>query len=307
MLHTRTWKTKRNAIIAVCIFILILPLSGFSQEEKEYVFGTFRSCQLVNAQTSEMVQPKSFEFSIRHRFGMIGPDSSSYEQLLGLDLPANIRFGFVFPLTQKINIGIGRTKNEKTFDGEIKYLLLHQTEDNKMPLSVVVYFNAAIKSSRFPKVSEYAFFSDGVTPFKYNFNHRIAYCSQLIITRKISEYFSMQITPVYIYKNLVRPGGENRTVSVPVSCIYKTGLHSSLVFEYAYRFNNRPPENNYPLSVAWEIGTTGHIFQLVATSSGELVEQEVYTKNGYNYLKGKFALGFNIRRTFWKKKSKIKS
>lgn len=307
MLYQRTRKERRHAIIFFYFAFCLLPYRSFSQEEKEYVFGTFRSSQLVNMQTTEMVQPKSFEFTIRHRFGMIGPDSSAYEQFLGLDLPANIRFGFSIPISQKINIGLGRTKNEKTYDVELKFLLLRQTEDNKTPLSAAAYFNAAVKSNRFPKVPEYAFFNDGITPFNYKLNHRILYSSQLILARKFSEKFSLQITPSWIYKNLVSPGKENHTVTVPVGCSYKTGLHSSFVLEYAYRFNNRPDDDDYPFSIAWEMGTVGHIFQLVVTSSSELVEQETYTKNGNNYFKGNILLGFNIRRTFWKKKSKMKS
>jgi hypothetical protein len=306
MLHQGTREAVKYAV--GIFFCFLLPLFGFSQEEKEYVFGIFRSSQLVNAQTTEMVQPKSFEFSIRHRFGMIGTDSTVYEQFLGLDLPANIRFAFVVPFGNKINLGIGRTKNDKTVDGEIKYLLFRQTEDNHMPVTAVLYFNAAMRTSRFPKVSEYAYYGDGITPFRYRdtwgnfFAHRFAYCSELICSRKFSEKFSMQVAPVLVYKNLVIPGNENKTLAVPVSIMFKTGLNSSLTAEYAHRFNNRPNEGIYPLSIAWEVGTTGHIFQLVLSSSSELVEQEIYFKDSYNYTKGNFSLGFNIRRTFWKKK-----
>jgi hypothetical protein len=307
MLHKGTRESRKHSIkIFSCVFCL-LPLFSFSQEEKEYVFGTFRSSQLVNAQTTEMVQPKSFEFSIRHRFGMIGTDSTVYEQFLGFDLPANIRFGFTISFGDKINLGIGRTKNDKTVDGEIKYLLFRQTENNKMPVTVVAYFNAALKTGSFQKVSQHAFFSDGITPFEYKFNHRFAYCYELICSRKFSEKYSMQVTPVWLYKNLVSPGFENQTLSLLVSIMYKIGLNSSLTAEYAHRFNNRPADGHYPLSVAWEMGTTGHIFQLVLSSSSELVEQEIYFKDGYNYPKGNFALGFNIRRIFWNKKAQKKS
>ena len=288
----------------VYIFFFLLPLFCFSQDEKEYVFGTFRSGQLINVQTTEMVQPKSFEFSIRHRFGMIGLNSTTLKQFLGLDLPANIRFAFTFPVTKNLNIGIGRTKNEKTFDGEIKLLFLRQTEDNNTPVSVAGYFNIAVKTGDFQKIAEYSFFGDGSLTFRNKFNHRLSYCSEIIMARKFSEKISLQVTPAYFYKNLVTPGNENETFAVPVGCVFKTGLHSSFAFEYAYCFNNRPDEKNYPLSIAWEVGTAGHIFQLIATSTGELVEQEIYTHTGYNYLKGNFALGFNIRRTFWQKKFK---
>jgi hypothetical protein len=312
MLHQGTRKAKQHAV-GIFIFVLgLLPLNNFAQDEKEYVFGAFRSSQLVNAQTTEMVPPKSFEFSIRHRFGMIGTDSTVYDQFLGLDLPANIRFAFVIPVGEKINLGLGRTKNDKTVDGEIKYLFFRQTEDNKMPVTVVVYLNAAMKTGRFPKVSEYAYYADGVTPFRYRdtwhnfFAHRFNYCSELICSRKISEKISFQVAPVLVYRNLVAPGFENKTLAIPVSFLFRTGLNSSLTAEYAHRFNNRPKDGHYPLSIAWERGTTGHIFQIVISSSSELLEEEIYFKDGYNYRKGYFSLGFNLRRTFWKKKAQQK-
>jgi hypothetical protein len=304
MLYSGIRKAVRSKIKLVLILVFLIPVFSFSQQEKEFVFGTFRSTQLINVQTTEMILPKSFEFSIRHRFGMLSMNNMLVKQLLGLDLPANIRFGFIFPVTKKINVGVGRSKNEKTFDGEIKILLMQQTEDNTWPFSVAAYSNVAVRSNDFPNVSEYAYFNDGITPFRYKFNHRISYCSELIVARKFSEKFSLEIISSYVYKNLVSPGNENKTWSVPVGLTYKTGLHSSFILEYAYRFNNRPVGKDYPLSVGWEIGTSGHIFQIVATSTGELVEEEIYSKTGYNYLKKNFALGFNIRRTFWKKTAK---
>lgn len=285
------------------IILLLCCIPCFSQE-KELVYGTFRGSQLINSPTIEVVSKKSYDFTIRHRFGMIGPDSSAYQQFLGIDLPANIRFGFAFPITEKITIGLGRTKNGKTVDTDLKYLLLRQTEDNSIPVSAAIYFSAAMMTDKFSKVPEYAFFNDSVTPFEYRFEHRFSYITELIIARKFGENLSMQIVPLLVYKNLVNPGNENQTFVISIGGGYKIGLQSSVIFEYAYRFNNRPAENAYPLSIGWEFGTVGHIFQLVVSTSTELIEQDIYTKKSFNYFKGNFALGFNIRRTSWSKKYK---
>lgn len=290
--------------IRIVLFLITITLNLVSQEEKSYVFNTFRSTQLINAQTTEMIPVKGWDFSIRHRFGIIGIDSSIYQEFLGLDLPANIRFGFDFPITERLYAGIGRTKNGKTIDVEAKYLILRQTEENEIPISIAFYFNSAIMTDKFPKVPKNAFFSDSTTAFSYSFNHRLSYNSQLIIARKFTERISIQLSPVLIYKNLVAPGEDNYTISLPVGGALRTGLNSSFTFEYAYRFNNRPKENDFPLSIAWESGTVGHTFQIVVSSSGELIEQHLYTNKSFNYLKGNFALGFNIRRTFWYKKYK---
>ncbi len=288
----------------ILLFFIPIYLNAISQEEKSYVFNTFRSTQLINSQTTEMVKMKGWDFSIKHRFGVIGMDSSIYQQFLGLDLPANIRFGFAFPITERLYVGCGRTKNGKTVDVEAKYLLLRQTEENKIPISLAIYFNTAIMTDKFPRVPSNAYFSDSTTAFSYKFNHRLSYNTQIIIARKITEKISFQISPVFIYRNLVPVGEDNYSMVVPLGGSIKTGLNSSVVFEYAYRFNNHPLKDDYPLSLAWESGTVGHTFQIVISSSNELIEQDLYTKTSFNYLLGNFALGFNLRRTFWYKKKK---
>jgi len=58
--------------------------------------------------------------------------------------------------------------------------------------------------------------------------------------------------------------------------------------------------------LGYEFGTVGHSFQIIVSSSNDLLEQNVYHNQNLDYTQGKFYLGFNLRRTFWhKKKTKI--
>lgn len=270
----------------------------FAQDEP---IVTFRTTHLINTQTVEMCPVGGPEFNIRHRFGIVGPDSTAFQQFLGLDLPANIRLGFAFPITERLSVGIGRTKMRKNIDGEIKFRLLQQTGDNRMPVTIVLYGNCGYRAERFPRVGTNSYFADSITPFEYKFEHRLAYNTEIIVARKFSDKLSLQLAGSFVYKNLVNPGEENATTSVIFSGAYATGTSSSLIFEYAYRFNNRPEDGNYPLAIGWEFGTVAHVFQLFLCSSSEIPEQDVYTINSGNYLKGKFAIGFNIKRIIWKK------
>lgn len=146
---------KPAFLITILMFVGIT--SSFSQGEERSYVTTFRSIQLINMQTTEVIPQRGFDFSIRHRFGMTGFDSTSYKQLLGLDLPANIRFAFDFPILKNLYVGAGRTKNGKTIDLETKYLFLRQTEDNLMPFSVAAYFSTGIMTDAFPRVSDYSY------------------------------------------------------------------------------------------------------------------------------------------------------
>lgn len=280
-------------------FIFLVSVPGIANSQEEFVTGTFRGTQFINSQTVEVNPAKSWEFNIRHRFGIVGVDSTAYQEFLGLDLPANIRLGIAFPLTERLSVGIGRTKMRKFVDGEIKYVLLRQTVSNKMPVSVSLYSNAGIRTQKFARLSENSYYGDSLTPFEYRFEHRLSYCTELIVARKFSDKLSMQIAGTFVYKNLVSPGQDNATFGITLSGMITTGASSGIIFEYAYRFNNRPEANAYPLAIGWEFGTPGHVFQIFLCSTNEIPEQDVYTINSFNYLKGNFAIGFNIKRTSW--------
>lgn len=288
----------KKLIIVACTILS----SAFAFAQDEPVMLTFRTTHLINAQTVEMCPVGGPEFNIRHRFGVVGADSSAFQQFLGLDLPANIRLGFAFPITERLSVGIGRTKMRKFIDGEIKFRLFQQTESNSMPVTVVLYGNCGFRGERFPRLSANSYYGDSLTPFEYRFEHRLAYNTEIIIARKFNDKLSLQLAGSYVYKNLVGIGEENGTMSVVFSGAYATGMSSSLIFEYAYRFNNRPEGNAYPLAIGWEFGTAAHVFQLFLCSTSEIPEQDVYTINSQNYLKGKFALGFNIKRIIWTKR-----
>ena len=186
--------------------ILTATFLGFTcalSAQEEFVMGTFRSTQLINAQTVEMCPVGGPEFNIRHRFGVVGADSSAYQQFLGLDLPANIRLGFAIPITERLSIGIGRTKMRKFVDGDVKYLLMRQTESNNTPISIVLYGNCGVRGERFPYVQANSFYGDSLTPFEYKFEHRFSYHTQIIVARKFNDKLSLQLAGSYVYKNLV--------------------------------------------------------------------------------------------------------
>jgi len=267
-----------------------------SQDELYPVLETFRTTQLINAQTVEMLQTGGFEFKIQHRFGEIGFDERFYKEFLGLALPANIRLAFAFPISERFYAGIGWTKFKKTVDIENKVLVLKQTEENEIPVSIAFYLDVGIVTTQFPKVPGNALFSDSTTTFENKFAHRINYNTQIIIARKFTERVSFQISPVLICKNLEEVGKDNLTFAVPLSGRFKYSDNSSIIFEYAYIFNKSSNDFRDPLSIGLEIATSGHAFQLIMSSSNNILEQEIYTVNSSDYFNNNFHLGFNIKR-----------
>lgn len=276
------------------------------QEPRELVTNTFSWSQVINAQSIEVVARKrSFGFMIQHRFGAFGMDEQAYKQFFGLDLPANIRFGFQYAVSDRIHLEAGRTKNGKMVDLAVKARILRQTVDNAMPVSVTGFFDAAVMTDAFPPVRDNYYFADLTTPFVYEFKHRMSYSTQVIVGRRFNEAFSLQAAGAFEYRNLAPPGGENLTVAVPVSGRIKVSTKGAILFEYAPVVRGRQPADHLdPVAIAYELATLGHVFQIIIASSGEIMEQRLYTAPQVRYDQGNMLLGFNISRTLFVKPRK---
>ena len=261
----------------------------------------FKNKQLINAQTT--VIPDGFDFTIQHRFGQIALDNSFYRDFLGFDLPANIRFSLSYKVGNNSYIGVGRTKAGKVVDLEGKYLLSHQTKDNRVPVSVAVFHQTGINTDEYGVIEDNVFFSDSVTPFKNRFVHRLDHNTQLIFSRAFSEKLSLQLSPTLVYHNLVSAiEKSHHTLVVPLSGRYQYSLSSAILFEYAYKLNNTSLNAlDNPFSIGFEFGTVGHVFQVFMSNSQYIRESNIYTVEPLNFYDPprRFVFGFNIRRVWW--------
>lgn len=301
-IHRMTTKVMRFSFVFLCLNL------SYSQDDildsmldnNDYVSNAFNYGLLINNQTTENTPKGGFEFRIQHRFGELDFKdfgNSVVQEFLGFDGSANIRFGFSFALSDRLQLGIGRTKIDKVYDFEAKYKLFRQ-KTTGTPVSISLYFNTAISSLDFPEVSPNEFFVDGVTPFEYEFSHRVAYNTQIIFSKKFSEKFSAIVSPIIIYKNLAPLDNDNLLFGAAFGGRYKTGVTSSIVFEYTTKFNNRINNFKDPIALGYEIGTAGHAFQIFIASSNQIIPQNLYYSSPLDYSKGKVVLGFNIKRTF---------
>ena len=302
---------KLNLIVLISILFGAVAVAQEADSVKvkkptEYVKQTFDHPQLYNVQTNEVLPKRSLMFRIQHRFGAIGVNESFYKQFLGLDLPANIRLGLAVAVTKNLMLGVGRTKIDKVWDFEGKYALLKQTKDNKMPFSLSLYGNVGLSQDDLPEADSTLFFADSTSLYEPKFAHRVTYSAQLILSRKFGTRAAVQLTPTFVYRNLADPGMENHTIALPISGRVRVGLRTFIVFEYAYVFNNRTAGFRDPLSIGVEISTAGHAFQVMLTSTDNLLDQDIYSNSSYDYAKGEFVIGFNITRKFFVKKRKKK-
>lgn len=290
------------SVVFLCLFSMGLYAQNDPQvEARAYAENIFSGRQLINSQTTTTLQPRSWSFGIQHRFGKVGLDSSLTQQFLGLDLPSIIRFSFSWALSDRFYVEIGRNNFQKTIDVEGKYLFLKQSSDFKVPVSCAAYFNAAIRTGPFPRVPANAYFADDTTVFVYKPSHRLAYNTQLIVSSKLTDRISVQFNPILIYQNLAPLHHDNFTFVLSLGGRYKTGLSSAIIAEYAHVFNNRGDKFYNPFSLGVEFGTLGHTFQVFISNATKILESQLYTSSAVHLANGEFLLGFNLKRTFWRK------
>jgi hypothetical protein len=280
------------------ILFILLPMSGFSQDDllkeleqqekpgKEYVSATFKGSRLVNGQTVETRHKRELEFIFAHRFGRV--NDGIYE-LFGLD-QAYVRIGLEYGITDRISAGFGRNSVDKTMDTYLRYKLIRQTVGGGMPVSVTAFANAAVKTS--PKKED--------AGYDITLQDRMSYTAQLLIARKFTPAFSLQLMPSFVHKNQVEQSIEkNDQFALGIGGRLKVSKSISLNSEYYYRFDV-PEGNPYYNSLGFgvDIETGGHVFQLVLTNTRGLTERAFITETAGDFFAGDIHLGFNITRTF---------
>jgi hypothetical protein len=268
----------------------LLSLLG-DEEETTYATASFKANRVINLHSLENSAAGVMDIKIGHRFGFI--NQGAYE-LFGLD-NATIRIGADVGLTDHLMIGVGRSSFEKTYDGFAKLKLLRQSSGKRnMPFTVALLGSAALKTIRFSDPDRENYFSS-----------RMYYTGQLIIGRKFSDAFSMQISPTIVHRNLVSTIDEqNDVLAIGVAARQKLTKRLSINVEYVYVLPDQildTYENS--LSVGFDIETGGHVFQLHFTNSTSMIEKGFVTETSGNWLDGDIHFGFNISRVFtlWRK------
>jgi hypothetical protein len=290
--------------LSLAFLILLLPAGIFAQDdlmnllnentpdEITYATATFKSTRILNGQSIEKMPPGQLDFRISHRFGRI--NSGAYE-FFGLD-QSNVHFSLEYGIFKWLMIGVGRGTYEKTFDGFAKFTLLRQSSGAKvMPVSVSLFSSAALKSLKWSDPTR-----------KNYFTSRLSYVGQILIARKISPGFSVQLTPSYVHRNLVTTELDpNDLYSIGAGGRMKLSKRISLNAEYFYLANPKTymSQKVYnPLSVGVDIETGGHVFQLFFTNSLAMIEKGFIGETTGSWRKGDIHFGFNISRVFTLKK-----
>jgi len=140
---------------------------------------------------------------------------------------------------------------------------------------------------------------EGVLSNFEKFAHRMSYTTQLLIARKFSDRFSLQIMPGYTHRNRVAVDDVNGIFSVGAVTRIQINKVFGIIADFTLPIADRADQYITPLGVGLEIETGGHIFQLNVTNAAGIIENDYIPYTLENSDGGMdFRIGFTISRLF---------
>lgn len=246
------------------------------------VESAFKGLKIVNLESTKLAAKKDFYFIVAHRFGSI---EGGFESFYGLD-DAVTQLKFVYGLTDWLSLSAARS--ELAYDFATKIRLVPQKTVGS-PVSVVGFaslgFNNTLKPSLYPKMKD---------------EHRLIYVAQMLVSRKFSDKFALEIAPSYFHENFVLlEEQDNSQYAVGFGGRYKFAKRWSVNVDYVAHLN-RASSSPFrdPLSIGVDLETGGHVFQMHFTNAQPIHEAGFMGQAAGDWLEGNIFFGFNLLRVF---------
>jgi hypothetical protein len=223
------------------------------------------------------------EFTVKHKFGKLSGEASEF---FGLDA-ANNYLALDYGITNSLTVGIARNGAfpSKSYDGTVKLNILRQEDYFPFYLSAVGVAHL---------------YSDDMDYYS-DFNRRLAYNSQILISRSFGRSVAIQVIPSYVHYNYVHQEdmendiftvgfGGNIDLSRTIS--FQAEFYPILIKE------SLPADRNNTFSAGINIIKKRHRFQLFLTNTDQM---DVTGMMGYSY-NNDIRFGFNITTLIQTKK-----
>ncbi len=279
----------------------------------EKVQYAFKTTKVVNLQSLELIDPGVFDFKMSHRFGAMNGGAAAFNSedavnAFGFDV-ATIRFGGEYGVNENLMVGLGRynVKSEKGVDAYVKYRLMHQTSDNKKPLSILLLGAVDYKNTQYDRtiigIAGPVTMAWGI-PGK----QRLSYVGQVIVGKKVNDDFSWILSPTVVVSGMsdrydaasesfVSSGTAKTQFALGMGFRNKLSSRTSLNMEYIPILKGNGEFYN-SFSVGFDVETGGHVFQFDFTNSVGMNESMFITRNTDRWGAAGVRLGFNLHRVF---------
>jgi hypothetical protein len=282
------------------------------QNEKEPTH-LFFSPRLINANTVYMLPKGILQFKVTHHFNDIAGDIGGIKNFFGLDDAVDVRIGFQYGISRKVNLMAARYKGafpvQKMYELGLKWLVLEQVEhESSRPISLALYGNAVVATMRSGT-------NPAVENFITEFSDRLSFMGQLMLAKKFGPVV-LQLNPTLVHRNNALPYDEKTLFALGGATRIHLGGHYSLLLDYFHTFRSQASSDSFRLrdikfhdviGVGFEILTEGHVFQLNFTNATDILENRFVPRTVRTWGKGEFRWGFTVARDFdlfFKKKRK---
>jgi len=277
---------------------LIFLFLAFSLKGQYNVFQTFKDTRVINVHSTEILKAGRLDFRVGHRFGDMAGDAGGWANFYGLENASDVKIGFEYGISDKMMIGINRTKGSsdlrQNLNALVKFKLMHQDVGTGTPFSLAVLGISSYSTMPSGAPGTLSEFQKGV--------HRASYHGSFIVSKKVSYRFSLQLSGAWTYRNLVQQSDRNDLVSIGAAARFQMTKSLGLLVDTNFPVSDfRTSENGFynPIGfgLEWDTGG-GHIFQLNLTNSTGISETDFipYTRSSWG--DGEFRLGFTISRQF---------
>ncbi len=250
----------------------------------QYTQATFKFSRIAFGHSIETRKKGILDIFVANRFWNTPADRS---QSFAADR-LSTRIALEYGISDRFLMGFGGTTYDGLFDAYLKYKLVKQRSDGKGSPVSITFFQGS------------SYFSEGLASpsIQDDFSNRLSFTSQLLIGKKISSNFSLQIAPSFIHRGLeYSPEDPQSHFAIGFGGRYKLGNHVSVVSEYYYTANPIESFDTYgpfALGVNWEIGDV--MLQFMLTNAVRMVEDSfiTQTRNNFNFRNPNLNFGFNM-------------
>lgn len=290
------WRIKfiwRFCLLTLCVSFMPHGVFGqeVTEEETELVEQTFFGTRMANNQSSETLERGYLDMRLGHRMGRI---SSGVEDLFGFN-QATSQFALEYGITNDLMAGVKNNTIDKIYEGFVKYKILKQsTGAREVPFTMTYCAGMEIQTGTLNYPND-----------QYYFSSRLFYTHQLIMARKFTDKVSLQISPVFVHKNMVKTREDkNNILLLSFAGRYKVKRKIALMAEYNMILpgqifsdvNGNIPVNS--LAVGVDIYTGRHTFQLFITNAVAMNGKTYLTETTEHFFGNGIHVGFNISRLF---------
>ena len=129
---------------------------------------------------------------------------------------------------------------------------------------------------------------------------RFHFAYELLLARKFSDAFSVQLMPTMVHYNIVPNSAvPNDLFTIGAGVRIRLTPRSNLNLEYYYQLpGHKLPGTYNSFAVGYELETGGHVFQLQFTNSYGTTERTFLHETSGSWGNGDIHFGFNISRVF---------